>query len=101
DRGRRLPHALDDGSQRRRRLRVSRSDAFVPGHPLAGGGRRARRADPLAEDGGSGADRVSRRRRTVSYLVSEKTVPSWLLTTDHKRIGVLYLFTTSFFLPLG
>jgi cytochrome c oxidase subunit 1 len=36
-----------------------------------------------------------------SYLVAGRSVRSWLLTTDHKRIGVLYLFTTSFFLALG
>ena len=27
-----------------------------------------------------------------NYL-SEHTVSSWLLTTDHKRIGILYLFS--------
>jgi cytochrome c oxidase subunit I len=37
----------------------------------------------------------------TSYLAIERTVWSWLSTTDHKRIGVLYLFTTSFFLALG
>jgi cytochrome c oxidase subunit 1 len=37
----------------------------------------------------------------VSYLSIDSTVRSWLLTTDHKRIGVLYLFTVSFFLALG
>src|ERR1700759_4412363 len=31
-----------------------------------------------------------------NYL-SEHTVRSWLLTTDHKRIGILYLFTILFF----
>jgi cytochrome c oxidase subunit I len=32
----------------------------------------------------------------ANYL-SEHTVRSWLLTTDHKRIGILYLFTILFF----
>jgi cytochrome c oxidase subunit 1 len=31
-----------------------------------------------------------------NYL-NEHTVRSWLLTTDHKRIGILYLFTILFF----
>ena len=29
------------------------------------------------------------------------TIASWIFTTDHKRIGVLYLFTLLFFLALG
>jgi hypothetical protein len=28
-----------------------------------------------------------------NYLNSGHTVASWLLTTDHKRIGILYLFS--------
>ena len=31
-----------------------------------------------------------------NYL-SEQSVRSWLLTTDHKRIGLLYLFTILIF----
>jgi hypothetical protein len=31
----------------------------------------------------------------ASYLTIARTVGSWLATTDHKRIGVLYLFSTS------
>ncbi len=33
-----------------------------------------------------------------SYLNSRHGLRSWLLTQDHKRIALLYLFTTSFFL---
>ncbi|HEY4015169.1 MAG TPA: cbb3-type cytochrome c oxidase subunit I [Polyangiaceae bacterium] len=40
-------------------------------------------------------------RDTPTYLGIAKTVRSWALTTDHKRIGVLYLFTTVFALFLG
>jgi cytochrome c oxidase subunit 1 len=36
-----------------------------------------------------------------SYLTIARTVGSWLVTTDHKRIGVLYLFTVLFFLAVG
>jgi cytochrome c oxidase subunit 1 len=36
-----------------------------------------------------------------SYLAAGSTVRSWLLTTDHKRIGILYLFTASAFLAIG
>jgi cytochrome c oxidase subunit 1 len=35
-----------------------------------------------------------------NYL-SEHTVRSWLLTTDHKRIGILYLFTILFFFTIA
>ncbi|HEX5236613.1 MAG TPA: cbb3-type cytochrome c oxidase subunit I [Silvibacterium sp.] len=36
-----------------------------------------------------------------SYLNSEYGLKSWLLTLDHKRIGLLYLFTTGFFFTIG
>ncbi len=32
-----------------------------------------------------------------NYLSAGDTVKSWLLTTDHKRIGILYLLTILFF----
>ena len=35
------------------------------------------------------------------YLNSEHGLKSWLLTQDHKRIAILYLFTTSFFFIIG
>jgi len=36
-----------------------------------------------------------------TYLNVAYTVKSWALTTDHKRIGILYLVTTTFALLLG
>jgi cytochrome c oxidase subunit I len=36
-----------------------------------------------------------------SYLSEEKTLRSWLLTTDHKRIALLYLGTITFFFFIG
>src|SRR5262245_63409957 len=36
-----------------------------------------------------------------NYLNAATTVKSWLLTFDHKRIGLLYLFAISFFFALG
>ena len=36
-----------------------------------------------------------------SYLNSEYGLKSWLLTQDHKRIALLYLFTTIFFFVIG
>jgi len=33
------------------------------------------------------------------YLNAEYGLKSWLLTTDHKRIGLLYLGTITFFFP--
>jgi cytochrome c oxidase subunit 1 len=37
----------------------------------------------------------------ATYLDSHTTLRSWVLTTDHKRIGILYLVTILFFLALG
>ncbi len=36
-----------------------------------------------------------------NYLNAGHTVKSWLLTTDHKRIGLLYLFGVIFFFLIG
>jgi cytochrome c oxidase subunit I len=38
---------------------------------------------------------------TADYLVAGRTVKSWLTTTDHKRIGILYLVTVLLMLALG
>jgi cytochrome c oxidase subunit 1 len=35
------------------------------------------------------------------YLNSDYGLKSWLLTLDHKRIGILYLLTTAFFFVIG
>src|SRR5215207_6191304 len=37
----------------------------------------------------------------VNYLTNGHTVKSWLLTLDHKRIGLLYLFSISIFFAIG
>ena len=37
----------------------------------------------------------------VTYLDHENTVASWLLTLDHKRIGVMYLISMTFMFLLG
>src|SRR5437016_3828511 len=36
-----------------------------------------------------------------NYLSANHTVASWLLTTDHKRIGILYLFSILFFFTIA
>ena len=36
-----------------------------------------------------------------SYLSGDNGLKSWLLTLDHKRIALLYLFTTIFFFAIG
>jgi len=38
---------------------------------------------------------------TTSYLSCRTTLASWLLTTDHKRIGLLYLGTVTLFFFIG
>jgi len=37
----------------------------------------------------------------VNYLSREHGVRSWLLTTDHKRIGILYLWTIIVFFAIA
>ena len=37
----------------------------------------------------------------TTYLNEETTIRSWLLTTDHKRIGLLYLFTILIFFTIA
>jgi cytochrome c oxidase subunit 1 len=39
--------------------------------------------------------------RPLDYLHAEHTLRSWLLTTDHKRIGILYLITITLFFIIG
>jgi len=38
---------------------------------------------------------------TADYLTEERGIRSWLLTTDHKRIGLLYTFSVTFFFAVG
>ena len=45
--------------------------------------------------------RTSGEMAPVNYLNREHGVGSWLLTTDHKRIGILYLWTLVFFFAIG
>jgi cytochrome c oxidase subunit 1 len=40
-------------------------------------------------------------KETESYLQAGHTVRSWLLTTDHKRIGILYLISIIFFFAIA
>jgi len=37
----------------------------------------------------------------INYLNAKHTVASWLLTQDHKRIGILYLLALTFFFSIG
>ncbi|WNO52722.1 cytochrome c oxidase subunit I [Stakelama saccharophila] len=44
---------------------------------------------------------VDRELRSPSYLQNGTDLRSWLLTTDHKRIGILYALSITFFFFLG
>lgn len=39
--------------------------------------------------------------REKNYLNADHTLKSWLLTVDHKRIGILYLISVTFFFFIG
>ncbi len=45
--------------------------------------------------------RTSGEMAPVSYLSCDHSVRSWLLTTDHKRIAILYLWTLVLFFAIG
>jgi len=47
------------------------------------------------------SEAMNKTEGSVNYLNAATTVKSWLLTLDHKRIGLLYLFAISFFFALG
>jgi cytochrome c oxidase subunit 1 len=47
------------------------------------------------------ADHPGTNGRTENYLNASYGIRSWLLTVDHKRIGVLYLIGITFFFALG
>ena len=42
---------------------------------------------------------IARTKRT--YLNESTTISSWLLTTDHKRIALLYMVSITFFFLIG
>ena len=37
----------------------------------------------------------------TNYLNAEYGIKSWLLTLDHKRIGVMYMISMTFFFVIG
>ncbi|WP_435007007.1 cytochrome c oxidase subunit I [Tundrisphaera lichenicola] len=46
-------------------------------------------------------EQVSTTYPEKNYLTAEHSVRSWLLTTDHKRIGILYMISITFFFFIG
>jgi cytochrome c oxidase subunit 1 len=44
---------------------------------------------------------MTERHEHVNYLNANYGIRSWLLTTDHKRIALLYLFSITFFFFIG
>ncbi len=59
-------------------------------------------ADPkLAEANVGGGGSTETMAQRVSYLRAGHSLKSWLLTTDHKRIGVLYTLSITFFFFIG
>src|SRR5439155_702186 len=86
----------DAGRQDRRRLREHHAD--LPGSRERGGRARADRVREVpAGHGGQGAmttaAAVVAEEPRLHYLNESYGVRSWLLTTDHKRVGLLYLIS--------
>ena len=46
-------------------------------------------------------DRLPQPKPSPTYLNEGHTLASWLLTTDHKRIAILYAFSITFFFFIG
>ncbi|MGN6643346.1 MAG: cytochrome c oxidase subunit I, partial [Verrucomicrobiota bacterium] len=46
-------------------------------------------------------DFASATKTPKTYLNEQRTLRSWLLTTDHKRIGLLYLFSILFYFTIA
>src|SRR3954470_12592269 len=44
---------------------------------------------------------MTERHEHVNYLNAQYGIRSWLLTTDHKRIALLYLISITFFFFIG
>ena len=44
---------------------------------------------------------IARPEPRETYLNAGHTIRSWLLTRDHKRIAVLYIFSITFFFMIG
>jgi cytochrome c oxidase subunit 1 len=53
----------------------------------------------ITADRGAGADSAA--PSEPGYLTAENTVPSWLLTKDHKRIALLFFVSITFFFFAG
>ena len=43
----------------------------------------------------------SRHEHVENYIAADHTARSWLLTTDHKRIGILYMISITLFFLIG
>jgi cytochrome c oxidase subunit 1 len=46
-------------------------------------------------------DEAEHEHPKVNYLTNGSSISSWLLTTDHKRIAMLYLISVTFFFIIG
>src|SRR5262249_6024726 len=91
-RRRKLHPPRDRRSFRRDREGLRAAHAGVPRPPARGRADAARRVREVAEAGRRGIGPMS-----ANYLSASYSVRSWLLTTDHKRIAILYLLAITFF----
>ena len=79
---------------------------YIKSLPAANGRRRsaagdARSRDPRASEGRTMTTTTATVLPSANYLNHTSTVASWLLTKDHKRIGILYLIVVTFAFILG
>ena len=84
-------HAVEE-AQTARQLRAAPETA--PGTGRAGAVSGAAAADPKPK-------RENSTEEPENYLNNDYSLKSWLLTTDHKRIAILYALTITFFFFVG
>src|SRR6185312_492987 len=89
----------------RRRAAIGRAAPAARRHaPRAarrGGAGRERPATPPGGPMTTAVFAPEAREERPSYISIARTVQSWLFTTDHKRIALLYLASVTFFLLVG
>src|ERR1043166_3173957 len=109
DGGRRVSARFDFAAGKTDRGRLRERDAGVSGTGERGGSAGVDRVHPEFEGGGEMMNSslpVETATRVLpgeprNYLTDGRTLRSWLLTTDHKRIGVLYLLSILFYFVIA
>src|SRR5205814_6462766 len=83
-----------------RRSRADGAGGLSQGAGVGGSARR-RGGFGRGDDTVSETSAAASREPAASYLAESISIRSWLLTTDHKPIAILYMVALTFFFVLG